>query len=346
MLLAGALPAGAQPHKPRSSPTMSATQTETFLLSARPCAAKGYPMTIHFGAFIRSDGNTFPVPSGHFLQGNWGQSGISWSVGDNKQPAPDSLEILYFSYTENTFYEGRFALPQQRLYELLKTGFYDTDDKRHATYTELTVCVLPKGVVVIWLSGGGKQVLVGRFQGNVSDAEFKQFYPKTDRAQMLREERAKLPPEVQQQLAAGTISAKHWDTYLKPYSWQVAFSQPLVLYNYYLTGENAEITNYPDTRDMAPFLRALLTPHTWCVPAKLGLYVRDEAGHRYCLRVRAFDETQTQAAFQALHQASPTHPLTLRVETDKYLKKATLVLTDGTKTIPLTKSPVAITAEE
>ena len=303
-------------------------------------------MTIQFGAFVRSDGNTFPVPSGHFLQGNWGQSGISWSVGDENQPAPDSLEILYFSYTEDKFYKGRFALPQQHIHELLKTGFYDTDDKRHVAYTELTVCVLPKGVVVVWLSGSGKQVLIGRFQGSVSDADSKQFYPKTDRAQMLRTERAKMPSEVQQQVAAGTISAQHWDAYLKPYTWQVAFSQPLTLYNYYLTGVNAEVTNYPDTREMAPFLRALLTPRPRSAPAKLGLYVRDEAGHQYRLRVRAFDETQTQAAFQSLHQANSTHPLTLRVETDKYLKKATLMLTDGTKTILLTKSPVEITVEE
>lgn len=42
---------------------------EKFRLTAGPCAAKGYPMTIQFGAFVRPDGKTLPVPAGHTLEG-------------------------------------------------------------------------------------------------------------------------------------------------------------------------------------------------------------------------------------------------------------------------------------
>jgi hypothetical protein len=345
--LALALPACAQ-RAARSSSTaaMLPYQTQPFRLSAGPCAAKGYHMTIQVGAFVRSDEKTFPVPSGHFLMGDWGASSISWSVGDENQPAPASLEILYFSFTEDKFYEGHFALPQQRIHDLLQAGFWNWKDKKQLTYDELTVCVLPKGMVVVWLTGIGKQILIGRFQGSVSDADFKQFYPKTDRAQMYRSEMAERPAAVQQQMKAGTINTKQWDDYLKTYAWQVAFSQPLTLYNYSITYLNAEYTNYPDTANMSTYLQAIAAPASRPVPKRLSWYVRDEAGHAHRLRAKAFDEAETMAAFATLHQASPSRPLTLRVETDKYVKKATFVLTNGLQSISLTKTVVEVLAQD
>ncbi|WP_223648584.1 hypothetical protein [Hymenobacter psoromatis] len=98
-LLALALPACAQHPTRRAPSAMPAYQTDTFPLSASPCAAQGYPMTIQLGAFVRSDGKTFPVPSGHYLRGDWGASSIGWGVGDPNQAAPgqpgDSLFLLH-----------------------------------------------------------------------------------------------------------------------------------------------------------------------------------------------------------------------------------------------------------
>ena len=344
---AGVLPACAQRRAgvAFSRSPMQPYQTETFHLSASPCAAKGYPMTIHFGAFVRSDGKTFVVPSGHFLEGSFGNSAIGWGVGDENQPAPDSLELIYFSYAEDQFYEGRFVLPQQKIHALLKQGFWNTRNNGADTYSELTVCVLPKGAVVVWLTGAGKQVLVGRFQASAANTDFRRFYRTGDRTQMIKQEQARMNPAVQAQIKAGTISTRQWDEYLKQYPWKVAFNQPLALYDYRVSYVSAEYTNYPDTPDMAPFLRTLLTDQPRPVPRDLWLYVRDEAGHRYLLRVKAFDEAETMAAFQALHKANPAAALTLRVETDKYVKAATLVLTDGVKTMPLSKTLVEVIAK-
>ena len=125
-------------------------------------------------------------------------------------------------------------------------------------------------------------------------------------------------------------------------AWQVGFNQPLVPDNYRVNYLSAEYTSRPDTREAAPYLRDLLTARPRAVPSAMNLYVRDEAGHRYLLRAEAFDEAETMAAFQALHQASPAAALTLRVETDKYVKAARFVLTDGVKTIPLTKTVVEV----
>jgi len=335
---------GTRPLITTSSPVMSVAVApiEKFRLSAGPCAAKGYPMTIQFGAFVRSDGKTLPVPAGHTLEGKWGVSSIGQVVGDEFQPVPESLEILYFSYLEDTFYEGQFPLPQQRLRELLRTGFWHHRQQQQLTYDELMVCVLPKGAVVVWLAGAGRQVLVGRYQGQPSHVDFQRFYPKSDRAEMLRQKLAAAAPAIRAQAQAGQLSARQWDAYLQTYPWQVAFNQPLKLTYYRANFLSGEYIAEPETRDMAPYLQAIFTPQARPVPSKLSFSVTDEAGHKYILASDALDEAETQAAFQKLHAAHPTAPLTLRVETDKYVKAAALVLESGGQRIPLTKSPVRI----
>ncbi|MBF9219793.1 hypothetical protein [Hymenobacter ruricola] len=107
---------------------------------------------------------------------------------------------------------------------------------------------------------------------------------------------------------------------------------------------NAESTSSPQTRDVAPYLRALLTPQARPVSCSLWLYVTDEAGPKFVLKADPVDEPEAQAAFEQLQQAHPAGPITLRVETDKHVKAATLVLKSGGQRIPLAKSPVRITA--
>lgn len=341
VLLAGLIPAWAQAQK---GPRPAKYQTENFRLSAGPSSAEGYPMTIRFGAFVGSDGKNIVVPSGHYLnsKGPWNVSSRAWAVGEETQPAPEHLEILYFSYTENTFYEGKFPLPQQRIYDLLKQGFWNTTTRQPATYNELTVCVLPKGLVVVWLAGPGRQTLVGHYRAQVSNADWQHFNPGVDRAQAVRTRQDQLLPAVQQEIKAGTISSRKWESYLLTYSWQVALPPGLTLSTYNLGYWSGEYTRGPDTADPAPYVQALLTPHVRPAPSGAYWRVRDEAGHYYRLRVRQFEETETLAAFRTLHQASPNTPLTLQVEADKYLKEVKLMLTNGSQSLPLTKTPVEV----
>ena len=338
-----------QASTPLQSHRMQQYQTEKFKLSAGPCAADGYWVTLQGGSFINSQGAGFPVPSGHTLRGNWGASGTAWAVGDEFQAVPEQLKMLWFSYAENKFYQGDFALPQQRLYDLLKQGSWDIDKQKHVTYTEFTVCMLPKGVVVVWLTGDN-QVLVGRFQGHEtfpSAADYERYYGPADRPNMVRNTQAEMPAEVQAEIKAGTLSTKKWDDYLKTYPWQVAFNVPFALREYSFYGFNAERYLGPLTRDgLEPYRQFLLTPAPKPVPRRLYLHGTAEHGGRYEVRVSDFDEAETQAAFQALHKLSPTSPITLLVTLDKPYQKATLTLQNEAKSIPLTKTPSQVFNED
>jgi hypothetical protein len=72
------------------------------------------PVEIVYGKFIMSDGSTGFMPSGQYLNGSWGISRGSMSVGEDRKKVPDSLKIVWFSYAENKFFEGHFELPQKK----------------------------------------------------------------------------------------------------------------------------------------------------------------------------------------------------------------------------------------
>ena len=330
-----------RPSPPATMPPTPAYQTDKFRLSAGPCTPDNYPATILEGRFINSLGGSFPLPWGHSLDGNWGKSGIGWAVGEERQPVPDSLELRWFSYTEDKFYEGHFLLPQERLYELLKAGYYNTDQKQPETYDSFTVCVAPTGVVYVWL-GGYNQVLVGRYQGRQIEYDFAQFIPMAKRTEVVKEARDPLPADVRAQIKAGALSAKKWDTYLKTCPWQVAFSQPVKLTNFAIGYINAEELFYPPTPDLAAHAQTLLVPSPRPVPKDLVLYVSGAYGRNRLFRVNLFDEAQTMSAFQTLAAQHPQQTITLFVEADERLSKVNLSLRAGQQVIPLLKSPVQI----
>jgi len=336
-------PSSSSPHR------MQKYQTEKFRLSAGPCAADGYFVMIQSASFINSQGTGFPVPSGHVLRSTWGASGTAWAVGDEFQAVPERLAMLWFSYAEDKFYQGEFALPQQKLHDLLKQGSWDLRKQKQVGYDEFTVCVLPKGVAVVWLTGGN-QVLVGRYQAqetHPSAEDYQRYYGEANRAEFVQMRREQMPARVQAEITAGTLSTKKWDEYLKTYNWQVAFNVPFSLRQYALYGANAERFTDPLTRDgLDVYRQFVLTPALKPVPRRFYLHGQAEHGAHYEVRVSAFDEAETQAAFRVLHAASPTSPITLLFTLDKPFQKATMTLQNEAKAIPLTKTKVEVFDED
>jgi len=121
-------------------------------LQATEGAPKGYPMQIITGDLHYHDGSgSLYVPEGALLYNGWGNGRSSHVVGDDKKPLPDRLHIVFFSYTENQFYEGDFKLPYEKIASLFQAGFYSPNLEKHTTYHKIVVGVAPGGVVSVWL---------------------------------------------------------------------------------------------------------------------------------------------------------------------------------------------------
>jgi hypothetical protein len=315
-------------------------QTERFELTAGPAAAHGYPMEIEQGRFLTADGKSIPFGP-EFLQGAWGHSHSVVVHGDGTAPAPDSLEMRWFSYTEDKFYEGHWALPQRRIYDLLKQRFWVRSWHRYERYTELTVCLLPTGVAVVWLTGAN-QVLIGRYQAQAINFDFKRFNPAAKRPLLIKQEQAKLPPSVQAEIRGGQLSSQPWDDYLLTYPWKLELSQPLTLYDSGVAYFNAERAYYSTSLTTPTQLPALLAALPKPVPRYLRVTGTLPDGRRRQLRVRDFDEAQTLAAFRTLHAAHPGAPLTLRLETNADLTQGHLLLKNAYQAMPLSCSSLEL----
>ena len=183
-------------------------------------------------------------------------------------------------------------------------------------------------------------MFIGRYQAQEIQYDYERHRPRVDRAADVRETRAALSPEVKYEIVTGTVSAKRWDSYLKTYPWQLAFSRPLTLTEFSFNYLNAETTGYPLTADLTAHAKMMLEPRPKPVPASCMLYVAGAYGRKKLFKVDPFDEHETMTAFQALHSQHPNEPITLFVDTDEQLAKATLSLRAGGQTISLTKSRV------
>ena len=86
--------------------TMSADTTK-FDWKASESAPENYPMQIirgnlHYHGDASGDG--LYVPSGGVISDGWGRMISSHITGPDLKPLPDKLDITFFSYMEDTFY--------------------------------------------------------------------------------------------------------------------------------------------------------------------------------------------------------------------------------------------------
>lgn len=129
-------------------------------------APRYYPMEVLDGAFLLKGQYQTPLRQG-FTQGQkWG--GNSDEMGEGERPLPDELDVYWYSFTEDKFYEGAFKLPQDTMLKLFREGFNQFRFKKHVTYDYITVGLAPGGVVSVWLKGNwnGKEVEVGYFKAH------------------------------------------------------------------------------------------------------------------------------------------------------------------------------------
>jgi hypothetical protein len=129
--------------------------------SADISAPKEYPIEVYTGAV----GGCFFSQMGGFTNAGWGNAG---SVDFIKAPLPDRLDMTWLSYVDDKFYTGDWKLPTEKIKELFDQGFYSTTGGKAVTepYKFINIGFAPKGMVIVWVAGLGRQVEVARFQAH------------------------------------------------------------------------------------------------------------------------------------------------------------------------------------
>ncbi|WP_291115561.1 DUF2931 family protein [Empedobacter sp. UBA7248] len=124
--------------------------------------------------------------------GSWGMSGKMFT---ERAGTPIGADIVYFSRYEDTFYHLKANFPVERVKELARRAYANSDDEscykgkeyvdvleeeakcnNYRKMSDLVFGFAPKGVVVVWLRFGIQQIEIGQFQAEVikDDKEYEE----------------------------------------------------------------------------------------------------------------------------------------------------------------------------
>lgn len=150
-------------------------------------APVGFPIQVYEGGLTSMDGTYTGFPDA-ITMGGWGKTNDGMSSG--RKPIPKLLHVKWLSFAERCFYEVDVELDYNKMLQFFKEGYYTKIGVlgiQKKTYDKITVGFAPGGVVVVWLSGTGRQTDVGRFQGKkitIPQAEIAKL--DSDRAYMFK----------------------------------------------------------------------------------------------------------------------------------------------------------------
>lgn len=310
------------------------TSVEKFEWRASNSAPKGCPIDIISGDFYFPGGGGLYIPTAGIHAG-WGREVSAHVVGPDQKSLPDSMEVVFFSYLEDRFYRGRFALPRDSIARLFAQGYRSfLTPSGHATYDALVAGVAPGGAVAVWASGGERQVEVFFGKAEPADLDWHRAMdapPTVDRRGFVTSSLAEaaqsdpLVPIMMQHVPVG-----RWAAYRTRYHWRPAF----------------EGIDRPERLDRVEFVNGerdyiLLQPAgsgDVARPAPRFLIV-DEARDKTSYRV-SFDEQEITEAFAYLGaEGKPFELVFVKAARDG---KPTLdvLVRDATETVPLRKAAV------
>ena len=99
---------------------------------------------------------------------DWGSAYVN--EGNDPKELPKDIDIVWFSFIENCFYNLQASLDYEKIEKLFKEGFEQRiryGELRHTTYNGLVVGLAPGGTVVVWVGKGYSPITeVGRFQAS------------------------------------------------------------------------------------------------------------------------------------------------------------------------------------
>jgi len=271
-------------------------------------APTAYPVKLIQGLLSFPGGGRVAVPDDRNVNNGWGQRGSVHIVGDPMKPVPERLDITWFSYTEDKFYTGAFALPQKAMADLFAAGLpADRLTGKPIGYDRIIVGMAPGGLVVVWMAAGPEVVEVASFQAQDSTVAWDRV---TDNKDLSRQEYVRKLLEIKlgaaglAQLDKDGVPARKYNDYRSPFAWQATLGgQGTTAVVQAFNGENWFVG------PKGPWLARPGRP----VPSMIELEWTSSTGQPRAARVH-FDEAEAFAAFRKLSRDDPKRAFRLLLE--------------------------------
>jgi hypothetical protein len=167
---------------------------------------------------------------------DWGSAYVN--EGNDPNELPKDIDIVWFSFIENCFYNLQASLDYEKIEKLFKEGFEQRiryGELHHTTYNGLVVGLAPGGTVVVWVGKGYSPITeVGRFQASRTyltetsdmDSHERLIFDKEYRKSIATASNI-VPLEVQKANEGKPIPYNLWDRYAETqYRWYPTFEIP------------------------------------------------------------------------------------------------------------------------
>lgn len=189
----------------------------------------GFPMEVYRGGLEAADGSYVSLHLGPDT-GPWGSPGSGMTSGEKS--LPNRLKVVWLSYAEEAIFEINTEIDYQKMLKLFKEGYKikaGDGSTMPVTYKNIMVGFAPGGIAVVWIYGAGKQVEIGRYEGqkiNIPQAEIdkldsheKLLFDASNRKRMMQNPKI-VPLEIQNKNKEKPIPFGLWDSYRQKYSWR------------------------------------------------------------------------------------------------------------------------------
>lgn len=306
----------------------------------------GYPVEVYQGG-LEGAGLTNGTSTG--LAG-WGTLGSGSSYG--KKRLPSYIDCIWVSYAERCLYSINSDIDYDKLLQVFEEGYQDSSfffnvdgEYKKRTFNTIIVGFAPGGVCVIWASGPGKQVEIGRYKGEkhqVAQEEIDKL-DNHDRLLFQKEYQEEtmlntqiVPLAIREANTGKPIPYGLWDSYRTRYSWRPTY-EPMEdrgsINGIGIESFNGENENLFDKS---------LIENSYskrAIPKGLGFSWKDKDGQKYGGSVD-FDEQEIFKAFQEMYKDNKEGEAELEFTINYTNNYITVLLKQGDKKIRFPKTKV------
>ena len=329
--------------------------SENFEWIEASAAALGFPIDVYRGGLESADGSFTSLYSGT-ISGNHGWGSPARGMSNGFKPVPNHLHVIWVSYAEKQFYEIDIDIDQEKMVELFRKGYYtpsdgDNPNPRKENYNQIVVGFAPGGVVVVWLSGAGRQTEIGRYEGKklvIPQEEISGLSPGPQKNMFNPEYQRKImyefdivPLEVVKANENKPIPYGLWDSYRQKYNWRVEVELPdngksKVFTHFHFNGEMEMIfgeTQIAKYNNIIPKELKWNTSKERTVPYDIKFEWMDGVdGHRYVCNIK-FDEKEIFSAFKEISSSNSNGEIKLQIRVNNPKTSASVQLIKGEKQV-------------
>ena len=299
----------------------------------------GYPIEVYRG-YIGEGSLTNGLSAG---EGGWGANGRSFGRG--VKPLPKELSCIWVSYAEDCMYKIDCPVDYNKLVAVFEEGYQSSVKKlgyKKITYDAIIVGFAPGGVVVVWASGPGRTVEIGRYKGEKYEVPQEQidkldasgrtiFDPKFRK--MIMTSPNIIPIEMQNN--PKPIPYGLWDSYRTRYNWRPVFKVQLegTIRSTYFEMINGEKEKLFDIALKENKYKKRARP----IMVDFGWYDNKKKG--FAAEI-IFDELEIKAAFDSMYNENKDLQTELVFTVNHSNNYVTVMLKNGSKEIRFTKTEV------